>query len=174
MSQSTKCLSSSKLFVLVVLQLSPKANLTASPSARARSATATARSPNESPRIATAKSLLTGKTGKKTETKTGTKTEIKKDKKTVTKTEIKTDEKTKTEIKTDRKTEIKTDKKTETKTDKTTETKKETEIRTEGAAMQSPFPPDATVKTARIAVQRRHRAAGTAGTRAAAVWSPSL
>lgn len=54
----------------VLLQLSPKASLTASLSVKARSATVTARSPRESPRIATAKSLLTGETETETKTKT--------------------------------------------------------------------------------------------------------
>lgn len=42
---------------------------------KARSATVTARSPSESPRIATTKSLLTGETETKKETKTETKKE---------------------------------------------------------------------------------------------------
>lgn len=69
MLESFKCFSSD-FFSPVLLQLSPKASLTASPSAKARSATVTARSPRETLRIATAKSLLTGETETKTETKT--------------------------------------------------------------------------------------------------------
>lgn len=74
MFKSFMCLSSD-FFPPVFLQLSPKASLTASPSVKARSATVTARSPSESPRIATTKSLLTGETETKKETKTETKKE---------------------------------------------------------------------------------------------------
>lgn len=59
----------------VFLQLSPEASLTANPSAKAKSATVTARSPNESPRIATTKILLIGETETKTKRKTETRTE---------------------------------------------------------------------------------------------------
>lgn len=54
------------LSFLYFLQLSPKARLRASPGVKAKSATVTTRSPNESQRIATAKSLLIGETGTKT------------------------------------------------------------------------------------------------------------
>lgn len=70
----------------VLLQLSPEASLTANPSVKARSATVTARSQNESPRIATTKSLLTGETETKTKTKTKTETETRTETRTETET----------------------------------------------------------------------------------------
>lgn len=57
--------------MIYILQQSPKASLTVSLGEKARSGTVTAKSPNETQRIATAKIPLTGKTKKekKTETK---------------------------------------------------------------------------------------------------------
>lgn len=61
--------------LVFVLQRSPKASLTVSLDERAKSGTVTAKSPNETRRIATAKILLIGKTETKTKTKKETKKE---------------------------------------------------------------------------------------------------
>ncbi len=71
----TMCLSFIHLCIYLFSQLSPKANLTVTPSVKARSDMVTARSPSESPRIATAKSLLIEETKTETETETETKKE---------------------------------------------------------------------------------------------------
>lgn len=61
--------------MIYILQQSPKASLTVSLGEKARSGTVTAKIPNETQRIATAKIPLTGKTETKKEKKTETKKE---------------------------------------------------------------------------------------------------
>lgn len=67
--------SSIECCLIYVLQQSPKASLTASPGEKGRSGIVTARSPNESRRIVTAKTPRIGKRETKTETKKRTKNE---------------------------------------------------------------------------------------------------